>query len=697
MKMAHKTFALTALASAVAATSGYAADTGDEEVDLLINPSSSISLGVGHWSGTREQYGIFDGLRDDETIALFDADIRLRDDDTGTWITAKARNLGIDNRDVKLRYERQGNWGVGFSFNQIPRYAQYTIITGMSGLGTETQAVPAPADGYVPGTGDDVVLDTKREAIGLDFFKYLSPNLNFKVDYRNETKEGDRHWGRGGQAEFAAEPIDSTTRQVDVLLEYAGKEFQLTGGYYGSWFENDNDLVTTFRGLAAPGSQFYLSLPMDNEAHQFYLNGGYNFTPTTRGTFRVSYTHATQNEHLPTSDIPGLAAAIAPSKLDGEINTTLVQLGLTAQPTDMLSLVANLRYHDVDDQTPAWLVVTAGTGVHSTPMSYETISGTLEGTYRLGDGYSVIGGVDYKTQDRSVPQYAAERYVPFRSRVDELTYRAQLRKSLSETVNGALSLSHSDRDGSSFSPAIHSDGLTADSLISPINIADRKRNKVRATVDWAATESLGLQFNAEASRDRYEGPASVDYGLTEGSARLFSVDADYAFNDNWHMAAWASWDRSKATQRNYHDTNIGGLADTDRTAHLTDTGISLGLGLDGKINSRTKVGADIEWTRTTSEYDDNIPPAYYLANVSPLDDIVNRSTKISLFADYAIDKQSALRFDVVHEIWKSDDWTWQFSDGSPFVYGTTNDGTMVVYDPSQSATFVGLRYKYTFM
>lgn len=685
MKSINETFALTALATAMAAIYTQPVIAADEDLTSLTKPTSSLTVGVGHWNGEREQFGIFDDIRSDETILLLDGDIRQRDDATGTWMTGRFRDLGIDTRDAQLRYERQGDWGVGLEYYQIPRVAPYTVNTGMTGLGTEKQVVPFAGSGYVPGTGTDVVLETERKGLGLDFNKYLSPNLNFKAIFRNEEKEGDRHWGRGGAAEFAAEPIDSTIRQFDAMLEYAGKELQLTGGYYGSWYENNNSLVYTNGRDGGINRVYWLSLPLDNEAHQFYVNGGYNFTPTTRGTLRVSYTHATQDEHIPTSDIGAPysnfpQAATAPTNLDGEINTTAVMLGLSARPLDKLSLVANLRYHNVDDRTSEWLVIDTGGGVHSTPWSYETTSGKLEGTYRLPAGYSLIGGVEHSHQNRSKPSFPNERWVPYQRELDETTYRVQLRKSLSETLNGSLAFLRSERDGSGSDTAVN-----ADYPINPINLADRDRNRWRLTLDWAPMSNFGLQFNVEDSQDDYDVGDNL-YGLDDGNARLYSLDADFVINEDWRLTAWASYDETEVSQI-FHNRN----------SDLTDTGKSLGLGIDGRATARLKVGADLEWTRTNSEYDDSISAAYP-SGMSPLPDIESTATKLGLFAEYAVQKNADLRVDLIYERWRTDDWTWEFSDGSPFIYtgGGDSDGTIVYADPKQSATFVGLSYRYRF-
>jgi hypothetical protein len=50
----------------------------------------------------------------------------------------------------------------------------------------------------------------------------------------------------------------------------------------------------------------------------------------------------------------------------------------------------------------------------------------------------------------------------------------------------------------------------------------------------------------------------------------------------------------------------------------------------------------------------------------------------------------------IHERWRTDDWTWSFSTGLPFTFGTTTDGTIVTAEPKQYATFLGARYIYKF-
>ncbi len=66
--------------------------------------------------------------------------------------------------------------------------------------------------------------------------KFMVGGLDVRVSFKQEEKHGDRMCGVGtpGNQDFLTEPLDRTTRQWDVIVGYANKKFQLSGGYSGS-------------------------------------------------------------------------------------------------------------------------------------------------------------------------------------------------------------------------------------------------------------------------------------------------------------------------------------------------------------------------------------------------------------------------------------------------------------------------------
>lgn len=719
MKNCIHAFRLSAISAALLAVYGSVYAQADE-AKRLISPESVISVGVGQWSDDRAQQGIFDGMRDNGTYGLLDLDLNFRDDATGTWYNLYGRNLGLDTRELSAEWLRQGNIGAKLEYSRTPREHPLTIMTGLQGIGT--------ANMVQSGTGAantfpmrEVQLGTHRDLLSLGFYKNLLPGLDLKVSFKNEEKDGTRHWGRGSAPTFAVEPINSTTRQLETIFEYTTEKLQMSGGYYGSWYDTANPLAWVSTQGTAAGSgtvsapnQTPLTMPLDNQAHQLFFNGGYSFTPTTRATMKLSYAKATQNETLPTWGLGGINARFigAPSKLDGRIDTTTMELGLNSRPIKNLSIVASLRYNDVDDKTPlAGFVGNNTTGaitVHNTPHSIKTHSGKLEGTYRLPDGISLVAGFDVKRQDRSAPLFESERYVPFRTKLDEDTYRIQLRKSMSETVNGTVAYLHSKRDGSSYLATEH---FPSD-LINPLHIADRQRDKWRASVDWTPINNLSLQGTVEDSRDDYGTSASRPYGLTDGNASMYSIDATYVIKDTWSVSTWFAHDKTAAKQLGARWDRVTERYEIDKEHRLRDQGDSFGVGVRGNVSSKFKMGAEYQRTRNTSDYRNSeiingigagltpvvgAPPTT-ARNGAALPDIENKLDRFTLFAEYTLNKQGDIRVDLIHERWRTDDWTWMMLPATgltAFVYGAP-DSTSVMAKQKQSATFIGARYIYKF-
>ena len=678
----------------------------DAAIAALTRPESEVSAGLGYWSKDRPRLGTYDGMNQEGAYGLFDAFIRRRDAATGTWFTLDARDLGLDTPEMRAEWLRQGNIGASLEYSRIVRDEPYTVFTGVQGIGSTTQRVPTPSATRL----GELHLGTVRDAVTAGFYKNLWAGTDLRVTFKNEEKQGDRLWGRGGAAEFAAEPIDSTTRQLEAVLAYAGKRYQIQGGYYGSWYTNHNSLVDTalINAAGVTSSQFFLSLPLDNQAHQFFVNGGYSLTERTRATFKVAYTKATQDEQIPVgTGVPVFAGA--PTHLNGELDTTLLQAGMTSRATNAFSWLASLRYYDSNEKTPQVRVIqtaaTCGTCVDNTPLRFETITGKLEGTYRMAHGLSLLGGLEHAKQERDVPfghanaaGLDAQRYVPWRAEMDETTYRLELRRSLAETVNGRIAYSFSQRDGSEFTPAA-ADAPQAN-LINPIHIADRDRNKIKLMLDWTVIEPLTLTFNAEYAKDEYGYSNSRPYGLRDGSASVFSLDAAYTITEKWQLSAWYTYDNTKATQIGQRNAN-GGASEAVKEAHLEDTGNTFGAGLRGTPMPKLKAGLDLLYSRNVNQYPESITltsgTALYATNtVGPLPDITNTMTRIRLHASYAVQKTSEVRVEYTHEIWKTDDWSWMFANGTPFTYGATTDGTQVVQAPKQTADWLAVRYIYRF-
>jgi MtrB/PioB family decaheme-associated outer membrane protein len=574
---------LVAAAAATLLASSALSAHEEDTVEALAEPESSLSLGLGYASSDAPRFGLYNGIDDDGAYLLGDVDYVRRLDESGTWFRLDGRNLGLDSREIRFEHERQGDWGYAIDYNQIVRNEPYTVNTTLTGIGSTTQTINIGAPLR------EVDLDSEREILTFEAQKFLPRNFDIRVKFQNEEKDGDRIFGQGDFGGppnaffFLAEPIDTTTQQIDAVLSFTGERLQLSGGYYGSFFDQHKDRIDVVNGTANTP----VALPPGNHAHQGYLTGGYSFTPTTRGTFKVAYSSATQDD---TFIVP---SANGRTNADAGVDTFSLKLGLTARPLPKLSVRSNLRYEDRDDRTPVDIYVT-GAGPNSTydgtnvPHSRKTLRGNLEASYRLAGGYRVTGGVDIEQLERTVPDV---RSVVYREDTDEITYRVELQRAMSETVNGRISISRSERDGSDFLTNFLNGGSPGSNLINPLNLADRDRNKLRMMLDWAPTEELSLQLVGHYTDDDYDGANPLGPG--DGESWLVSMDGAYAISDEWQATAWYSHEH---TEFKSTTCTADGLApfdcdppgDSIRESSLDNTTDAVGFGLSGNRCGRLR-------------------------------------------------------------------------------------------------------------
>lgn len=775
MKTNQQQFGFSKTLLALAVVAAYApAYADDAEVARLTQPDSSISVGVGSVSGDqkdRSLFGQFNGLRENATTLQLDLDVNKRDEETGAWFRLTGNDLGLDNRDLSVSYGKQGDWKLGADYSELVHHELRTINTGLLGVGTTSPSVVLLS---TQGSGSNYDLKFKRVGLGLMGEKWINPNLQLEVSFKNEDKTGARTWGtgyacgsyvctgtqgansQGWALLMLPEPVDSQTRQLEAKLNFHDQKLNVSAGYYGSFFSNANGslkatvpnvLKNPIGGLtgtlfvaaattviAGGGTslqnvlQSPVALQPDNQAHQFYVSGNYRFAPTTVGTFKYAYTHATQNEDFVSVGLTDAPAGV--TSLNGVVDTTLLQLGLTARPTSKLSLLANLRYEDKKDSSVEALYNVEGGEIlpATNPKTYVNRSwynylasstklvGKLEASYQLPSDLRGTFGLDYSSYDRPVPVSITEEELAglgaVRAKNQETGYRLELRRSMSETLTGAIGYSNSKRKGDDWTSLSTSATFAAAGLgygqtgsasqflalnasnAFPMNMVDVDRDKVKLSANWMPNDKLEVQFNVEDGKDKNAtaySPVALQRGWLETTTTQYSIDASYAVSDKWKINGYAS----QGIQ--HQKINHSGYS-----ADLATTTDGFGLGVIGKVSAQLEVGAQVTFLNDTTKYGLAVMPS--ILGVLPttlatagqaaigLPDVSYKSTTLNLYGKYALRKNADIRVNLIHQRAELKEWSW-VNNGTSFAF---QDNTTVGMNPDQSVTFLGVSYIYKF-
>ena len=707
----HALFGQTVLAASLALAFGSAfAEEGawsPEQIRRdMYTPDSRVSIGLGYVSGDGRRFGQYRSLSNEGAYGLLDLDFIKRDDATGTWLKLRGRNLGLDARDLRFDHERQGDWSYSLQSVRMQRDEPLIVNTGLQGIGTANQTVSAAANKR------DVDLKSSHDIYVLGARKFVAGGFDVRVNFRQDENKGERMYGRGttNLIEFLTEPLDRVTRQWEVVAGYADRKMQFSGGYNGSSYDNNVPVLNARGGNTtafAFGPLWAMAMPPSNSAHKLHLSGGYNWTSDARTTFKLSRSVAEQNEIF---DPTFARLAGSPESLNGKLVTTLAFGDLHLRMSDRLDLSGTVRFENRDDQTPqarylaaqtpspgtgGFPFSTAGVTGFNKPRSLKQVKGTIEAAYQLDDGYRVTGTIENEDMKRNAPlQY---RRVGYRENADELIGRVELKRTMSETLNGGVALIHSARSGSDYIGDTY-DPTALTNKVNTLLWADRSRNKLRVSADWLPLEDWSVQFLADVSKDVYSGR---ELGPREGTAQYFSGDANYKINDQWSLGTWVSRENQQSKQSTRSDLvaviNVPGY-NTVWGADLRDTSTAFGINLKGKPLSYLEVGADLSASHDVAQSNLVGIAGAGVAAVNSLPEYFYRQTSLKLFADYALERKSGIRVDLVIDRRTTNDFTWSgwTYNGAPAIAAAarTSDGTTVFNPASENTTFLGVSYYY---
>lgn len=771
----HAALALFAGSVQAQAQSGPAGpDFNDAAVKEITRPVSTIETGVIYVDQPSAKFGEYNGLHREGLKGNVDFEIRGGGAyDLGTGSTERWRvfgnRLGLDGvRELGGEYGRQGDFRLGLSYDELLRNSYDSYFTIWNGAGTSTLTLPPgyPAAGTRTATFNNIQnaapaaaiagalrnhrLSTQRTRLGLTTEVNITPQWTVGVNARTEKKEGTKLTGiafGGFRGAYAPEPVDSTTDIVETIARYTQKDAQFGIGFNLSRYRNHVDAWTAenpFQNNVVANNRAQLSSAPDNLMTQLTLEGAYRFSPTMKVTLAGATARLRQDEQFHFQALPGMVAGDTSARAK-EVQTNLLAR-LTLQPSRETDVNAAYRYEHRDNRTPVDRTFTirqadnpAGGLQNYRTLAVDRKSQTLslDGSYRYRNGGVVSGGYEHQRVERSTGGNPTTQQETFASgRADEDTLRAGYRQQLTERLNGQIGYAHSRRRADDYREAETNTAgfFTSTPGFRQFFLNDRNRDKLRAAVDFQASEALSLQASAEVLSERF--PAT--FGTTKAATNVFNLEGSYAASEKLSFTSFATYEHAQTHQEGKQTVVSTGTTRTNPTPGVcnpfssntgtpvtgstaaanfntdtcrqwamsqTDNVLTVGIGakstrfMGGKLTltgdalhsrARTHIGFGggtffSNGLATTAQRNIYIP-------AEDLPRITSYLTELRFGAKYALDKSSSVKFGYLHQRLKS-------SDPQFDLFGITSVQAYIgpgITSPRYHVNAVSLAYVYTF-
>ena len=678
----------------------------DKKEDKLSPVANEISIGLYYLGDDAYRYGKYSGLTDEGTEALLDFRLEKRpvwdSGDTVRW-RLQGWRLGLDSRRLEFAYNDQGTQKFGFDYREIPNNRFDDGLTPYRAEAAGRWNL-AP-DWYVaPGTSNtlgflnlqeslvNLTVDTKRRRMDLAYERKLGAAWMLDVDFRHETKEGNRtlgsifgHSGANPRSVILAAPVDWTTDIVEAMFEYSTSRVQFGVGGYASFFSNDETTFTFqnaygYRNGWAPGVEYpdaygRFALEPDNSYLQFKTYGGINLTPSTRITADFAYGTMEQDETLlPYSVNPDLVVhtPLPRATADAEVDTTLFNLRLTSQLARRFGLAVNYRYDDRDNKTPRDLFPYIGAdsqnqrpfddGRINLPYSYTKQRTDATLTWRLAAATRLKAGMEYYDYSRDFSEVSDS---------DELAWLAGV--SLRGWTRGSLSLDlrTADRDVdaytgnapllASFLPGqVSADDYENHPLLRKYYLAARTRDEARLRADFTPSTVVNLGFAASYAEDDYD---DGYFGLTQAEVRSMSVDAGWHPRETVALTGFYTKEKYESAQsaRAFFNDFSAGDPGFDWNADSTDKvdtwNFAITFSEIGKERGWNGLDFGFDYTFSNTRSDILVTAGdLVFGDVGPLPQLQAKMRTFTLWGRFALGVHSSIRLAAESSELSTSDW-----------------------------------------
>ena len=615
----------------------------------------TLDFGPGYVGDSSLKFGDYRGLEEKGLFFSLDGNTHYRDND-GRYFDLYARNLAIDSRQLELRGGRQGRLELRLGYREIPKYRGYGTQTPFLGVGSGELTLPAdwvraPVTAGMSSLDQslhDTPLKTSRKTLDAGLTLKFAVKWSYRLDFEHQKKEGTRPFGAGlftiNTTQFPV-PVDFTTNQFDMALEYAGERSKLSLGFTGSAFDNGTSAVTWSNPfLSGSGTEsFRADLAPDNESYQFNLTGAFAPTPRLRVSGRAAIGRMKQDDPLLPYSINPLYSdwPLPRASLDGKIDTSTLNLAgkLTARLARKLDLVARIKRDERDNKTAVDLWTPVITDLvpkperPNRPFSFKHDKYELELRWRTRNRIRLTGGIRQNNIERSLQSVEETR---------ERTYWGELKLNPWAVAQLRVKLETSDRDASPYT-LLDDGGPIENPLMRKFHLAERDRNGAIIELDLSPLERLGISLSYFSAKDEYS--TSV-VGLQESEEQTLSLDLNYAINSK--ISIYAFYNQQDIDSEL---SSVEGNTGLPWNATTDDSITTLGVGFNGKISEKVSFGFD--WVssdatgRVLTETGQSEDPFPVLRS-----DLRNARVHLS----YALSDQWGMKIYAEHEKYDSEDW-----------------------------------------
>lgn len=545
--------------------------------------SSVVEIGTRAISGNDES-SKYREYRQYEPQAVFgNAFIHEESRDQTRFLDLIAVDPGEDDQRISLSYGRYGSYEVRALVDEVPHVFSITARS--------IYANPVPGQLLIPDAtqaaiqANNAALSRALSAVSVVPLQFQQTNTSVSGKYQASDrvevvsaytrmhKDGTRPFGigfgsPGNNFVNVAAPIDQNIHDVRTTGRYRGDGWNMSLGYWGSFFRNDINTLTIDNPLRVTDSATLgpksgqTDLEPDNDAHTITLTGSrklkVDFPARVSGT--LSLGTRKQNDqfvaHTINSAIRNAALNLPATSLNGRQETTLLNVNWTGRPTPNLNVTGRLRHYDLQSNTPSLRfpghVVNDRTVTienrDTTGTDYTRQNAAVDAAWTFAAPLTWRAGYEHENWER--PDFREVRT----TREDTWKTGLDWRPDTAQRWQVRSDLSYSAKVGSQYNPFARfnieeEDELTLLQQQSPLlrkfDVANKKTSKAQVVTQYSPTDAVNLSLTGSYALADYD---SSPLGLQADERYLVGTDTSWQMNDRTRWASFFTHERIRARQ-----------------------------------------------------------------------------------------------------------------------------------------------------